>query len=624
MSNKPALTPPLRLLHLGLVGLVGLASACTGGEQETETSATTTTMGSTTQTSITTTTTTTSDTGPVLVCVPGEVKCSPGLDAVQTCKPDGQGFASEPCGVYQACFVDECLGPCELIQDPPSSEGCSFHTHRMLHYQEAASDAIIVGNISNAMPATVQLFFQPNGKRKEEPLGEPVVIEQGQTHLFALENSFMAGYSGYRTGGTYHVVADLPVIAYQHSPLTNTATNDSSLLLPDHTLGLNYVVASYSPFGVNASYFNVIAIEDDTMVEWTPRVDTAGNNLPVPFVNAGETGKIKMNRGDTLQIGASAVNMENEEDNYLRDVSGTVVSSNKPIWLAGAARCSYVPYTSGWCDHLQEVMFPLETWGKIYVGAHPPLRSAEKHYWRIYAGEAGVTVTTDPPQPGTPLVLGARGEWAELVFDHGVSVIFSGDKPFLPVQYLAGNQADAGYGDPAMYQMVPVEQFLSRYAFATGVNYGLNYVQVIREKGGAEVQVDGVTVTGYTEVGAYEVADWRIEEGAHEAISEKPFGIISIGYTIPRNCLPEWMDKKCGTNDTGGACMTDAECAGVQFCSKQDGQTEGICRHKLCCAPCDSKNIDCNKKGFPLCSCPGPNASYAYPGGMRTTKIYSP
>ncbi len=80
--------------------------------------------------------------------------------------------------------------------------------------------------------------------------------------------------------------------------------------------------------------------------------------------------------------------------------------------------------------------------------------------------------------------------------------------------------------------MIPVEQFLSSYAFATGTgNYPLNYVQIIRQAGGADVTVDGQTVNGYYTVGDYEVADWSIQVGSHYTESADPFGIVSVGYS---------------------------------------------------------------------------------------------
>jgi hypothetical protein len=54
---------------------------------------------------------------------------------------------------------------------------------------------------------------------------------------------------------------------------------------------------------------------------------------------------------------------------------------------------------------------------------------------------------------------------------------------------------------------------------------------VVRDKGGPDVKVDGVVVTGYYAVGEYEVADWKITEGSHLAESDAPFGIYQVGYT---------------------------------------------------------------------------------------------
>ena len=82
-----------------------------------------------------------------------------------------------------------------------------------------------------------------------------------------------------------------------------------------------------------------------------------------------------------------------------------------------------------------------------------------------------------------------------------------------------------------MYQMIPVEQFLSAYAFVTGTGYTVHYVQVTRPAGSPEVKVDGQIVKGYYTVGEYEVADWQIGEGPHFAESDGPFGIVSVGYT---------------------------------------------------------------------------------------------
>jgi hypothetical protein len=227
-------------------------------------------------------------------------------------------------------------------------------------------------------------------------------------------------------------------------------------------------------------------------------------------------GKVMLGGGDMLQVISQT------------DVSGTIVSSDKPIWVVGAVVCVNVPANVTFCDHIEELMLPLDYWGTEYVAAHAPQRGNEDYWWRVYSGADAVTITTNPPQPGTPVVLD-RGEYIE--FSTKDSFIITGDGAFMPVQYLEGQDGGAGTGDPAAYQMVPTEQFLPRYVFVTGNGYDLNYVQITRPLGGAEVLVDGVAVTNFYPVGEFEVADHSIGEGAHVAESTEPFGVTQVGYT---------------------------------------------------------------------------------------------
>ena len=96
-----------------------------------------------------------------------------------------------------------------------------------------------------------------------------------------------------------------------------------------------------------------------------------------------------------------------------------------------------------------------------------------------------------------------------------------------------------------MYQMVPTEQFLDRYVFATALGFPDNYVQVIRAIGGAEVVLDDdIQITGYEPAGPdFEVAEYRLEEeGPHRIESSDPFGILQVGYSrneYDPNCIQE-------------------------------------------------------------------------------------
>mgnify|MGYP001390413938 CR=1 FL=1 len=407
---------------------------------------------------------------------------------------------------------------CAEAESAPSTVGCSFRATRM---QNAASDladpdtSVVVGNVSETQTATVQLYLATSAG--EMPQGPPVEVAPLQSHEFGLSSPPEIGnVSVLRDEGTYRVESTRPLVAYQHSPIEAIASNDSSVLIPDHALGRFHVVASW-PTTVGGLYsaFNVIAAEDATEVLWQPPHATAAGT-GVPAVAAFDVGQVTLDMAQMLQVVATV------------DTSGTIVETSKPAWVIGTSPCANVPAGVTFCDHIEEVLIPVEYWGTHYVGAHAPQRGGEQYWWRVYAGADATTISTDPPQPGFPVVLD-RGQFHE--FTTYDSVIFTGDAAFMPVQYLEGQDNGAGTGDPASFQSVPTEQFLRRYVFVTGVGYEDNYVQVIREVDGANVYVDGELVNGYETFGGFAVADWPIDEGPHYADSEEPFGVIQVGYT---------------------------------------------------------------------------------------------
>jgi IgGFc binding protein len=605
-SSKPPIDR-LRPRPLALTTLfaLGALAACPGDDSPadgTEADSNATTLGSAS-----------ADTteGVTYLCEPGEKQCN-GQAFLQTCAPTGLEWLQEPCDLNEhcdqcaedeSCAEDRCIGLCELEAELPSSAGCSFIANRQLHLDEESPDGLIVTNPNEDLPVTVQLYRTPEGKRKEEVVGNPRVLQPGENTLFELDANFVLGTSSmFRTGGTYRVESDVPIVAYLHSPLTNARGNDSSMLLPETTIRRDYVVASFAPHAEQAqgqgepSYFEIVALEDFTEVTWTPPVDTAGTGVNIDFVAAGEESPpLPMNRFDTVRIAASANFQENPD---LRDVSGTVIHADKPIWVVGASRCSRVPVRDmpelGFCDPLQEVLIPLDYWGKRYVAAHSPVRNSERHWWRIFSSGPGVRITAQGnlgcpgpvltaencPEPnefdGEACTFAARGSWIQVDVPNQCSFFLDSDDSgaFMPVQYLqsshkVGEPLDEMTvdGDPAMYQMIPVEQFLSRYVFSTGVGFDFNYVQVIRQIDSPTIFLDNVSVAGFYPVNdTWEVADVPITEGPHVIDSGVPFGIVQFGYS---------------TNMPSPTCDNDA--------------------------------------GGNICA-----TSYAYPGGMKSEVIYIP
>ena len=173
-------------------------------------------------------------------------------------------------------------------------------------------------------------------------------------------------------------------------------------------------------------------------------------------VAAGSTGTVVMNRFDRMQIIANSGG----------DISGTIIDADKRIAVWGGSECENVPSGVTFCDHIEEQMLPLNYWGQYYVAPTPPqrgrglllarLRGEGRHHHldrsraaRVpdHAQQGGVH---QPRHPRRRDLLGRRA-------------VLAGPVP-------RGENGGAGIEDPSMYQMVPVGQFLSAYAFATGIS----------------------------------------------------------------------------------------------------------------------------------------------------------
>ncbi len=462
-----------------------------------------------------------SDTDTGTFCIPLLSSC---IDdsSYHVCAADGSAWGAPVfCDPMEICQSGTCVPLCDAITAAPSSIGCSFLAAKLDNFNDSSANALIVGNTSSTLTATVQLYSVATGSNVEVASGSPITLAPETSHTFSLTNPVIESTSQLRSGGLYRVESDIPIIAYQHSPLGAQATNDASMLIPEHALGSKYIISSYrTQLGGNyPSYFVVIAVEDGTTVEWTPPENSV-SGTGVSAITAGSTGTVSMDRFDMLQVASYQGG----------DLSGTIIESTGPIWVVGASECVNVPMTTTYCDHIQEQMLSLDFWGNEYVGAHSPDRGSEHHHWRIFGGQDGITVSTNPVQAGTPVTLDL-GEYYDLVVTNETSFMFTGDGPFMPVQYLEGQNGGAGTGDPSMYQMVPTGQFIERYTFVTGTGYALNYAQIIRAVGSNDVELDGTVVIGYYTVGGYEVSDVAVSQGSHHVESLDPFGVVSVGYT---------------------------------------------------------------------------------------------
>ena len=72
------------------------------------------------------------------------------------------------------------------------------------------------------------------------------------------------------------------------------------------------------------------------------------------------------------------------------DLTGTKVTTNKPISLFSGHECGFIPYHAEWCGNLMEQIPPTELWGTVYYFA--PLASRTSYTIKIIAAYDFTTV----------------------------------------------------------------------------------------------------------------------------------------------------------------------------------------------------------------------------------------
>jgi hypothetical protein len=482
-----------------------------------------------------------------VLCVPGTGTCN-GNES-HACNSTGTGYDDTTCDPVQGSTCDpgtgQCTGTCAPQNLGVSYIGCDYYptvTGNMVatpyNFAVAVSNtSSAVANITidgGALTAPMTFPVQPNSVKVQTLPWHPAL------KLCMGANSFACGggiqqEAALAVKGAYHLRSTEPVTVYQFNPLEYTLpsagepsyTNDASLLLPTNVWRSDYYVASWQhTAGVNSGLMAVTARFDNTQVTITPKANTsAGQGAPAFVANTPQM--VTLNAGDVIELTTRT-----------GDLTGSRVSSDKPVQTIGGHYCANVPDGVGACDHLEESMFSVDALGRRYVVNAPAVTSipnGKVQQIRVIATQPNTTLTYNPPQAGAPTTIAAAGGFIEIPSSTASFMIEASEK-VLVAQYMSGQQAGGGTGDPAMALAVPVEQFRTSYLFHAPTNYESNYVDVIAPMG-ASVMLDGaplafqpIGTTGFGFVRVYPLTAGPANDGNHTMTGTVAFGIAVYGY----------------------------------------------------------------------------------------------
>lgn len=304
-------------------------------------------------------------------------------------------------------------------------------------------------------------------------------------------------------------------------------TTDAYLGLPTDVAGTEYLVPSFSNAKKTLpSELQIIAHQDGTEITFTPKKATV-KGVHVKSIRAKKSVRFTLNRLESIQFKAKG--------GRLGDLTGSIITSSKPVSVFGGHQCGIVPNKALACDHLVEQIPPVNTWGNSFLTT--PLASRTGgDVFRILAANDGTTVAID----GETVAELKKGQFEQVDLASGTFHHIATSGPALVVQYAKGQSVDEVVSDPFMLIIPPTEQFGSNYLVSTPPEAPVafdNYLNIVAPTDKlAGLRLDEQSIAApFTAIGntGYSGAQVSVGIGAHtlrHLSSNVPFGVYSYGF----------------------------------------------------------------------------------------------
>jgi RHS repeat-associated protein len=382
-----------------------------------------------------------------------------------------------------------------------------------------------------------------------------------------------------------HVVAKAPVTIHALDFVPGAA--DGFTALPTSVAGTDYVTIGFGNGDFNdngtpkftiGSEFAFVATQDNTTVTVSP-AQKAGNRLGrIPYV-------ITLNQGQTYQL------QSNESD-----LTGSTLSSDKPIAVVSGHKCAFVPAHIGLCNLLEEQIPSTDLWGKNFVTMPLADRQTNGDIFRVVASQDQTQLKIN----GTVAATLNRGDFFEQLL--GLPSSVAADKPVLLAQYSQGGNLDGHFvgqivhADPFMVLVPPYDQFGGSYNVSLPTGFLSQYLNVVAPTAGLDgaIQLDGapLSASSFTPVGdsGFSGTQIPVGTGAHHLVSTStPFSLTAYGFAefdgygyyggacfassasgaqlqlAPRTLSPEVGSQNCVTASVSDAKGNPLGGAGVQL-----------------------------------------------------------
>ncbi|CAH1272704.1 FCGBP [Branchiostoma lanceolatum] len=332
----------------------------------------------------------------------------------------------------RTCRADGTWSGSDVTCNAPDNRGTEFMVGFLQNLDNTQQLELFITSASSS-PASVNISAPFAGFTRR------LAVTDSAVQVVSLPQS-LALSGNERAQKGISITSDTEIIVYGVNK--RFASTDGFLGLPKDVLGTEYFVASYIRSSL-PSEFGIFGTEDNTDVEITLRGTTQYQGVTY---STGSVIRLVLNKIEAIQFQGS-------------DLTGTRITSNKPITLMSGVQCAQVPVNIGNRDHLVEQIPPVDTWGKRFVTV-PLAGRTGGDIFRIVAARDSTAVNVTG-QAGRSL---DSGEFWELDVPSDVYQVITSSKPIMVLQYNKGQRDDAG---PLMMYLPPIEHFAADYTFAT-------------------------------------------------------------------------------------------------------------------------------------------------------------
>ena len=334
---------------------------------------------------------------------------------------------------------------------------------------------------------------------------QDVVLGSDGFFNLSIANLYQQSGTGIQNTG-FQVVSPNPIAGY----FVNRAgfSTDMTYLFDSAALGNNYVVASQGGGFGEGSQVMVHATQNNTAITLTPKLGAPIN--------------VTLQAGETYKYAGGAT-----------DLTGSFVSSDKPVAVFGGHECAQVPVGTAYCDNLLEQMIPtskLSTTYALTASQGSALAAGQSDLVRVIATADNTQVKVNDVVVAT-LAAGDVHEFS-LPSDTGAKV--EATAPVMVAQYLKGGQGQNT--DPAMALVPGSDTWLSSYRLATPSgtqDFVFDYASlVVNTTDLVSLLLDGVGVdtTSFTLIGgtSYSRGNVTLPNGLFTLSASNPF-LVMLG-----------------------------------------------------------------------------------------------